>query len=211
MIKEIRAAAGISSSQIMYEYMLVAAPGGEAEEKVVQEKEQFCRQYHQPGKPGRPHIMVASFLAHDEMEDTLLRWLQRISGEQKGFAVTLDNYGGFPPHTIFLRVLELQKFRTLADQLRPIDFYIKSNGCPPARFITYPYLGIARELAAPVYEKAMEEYRHKVFQASFQLTELLLLRRQYAGDACRQVAVLRLQPGDQRLFAGPRQRSLSGR
>jgi len=181
--------------QGLYEYLLVGSPDKEVYNKIMEEKEHFSRQYrHNTASKTKPHITVSNFLARDEMEDTLIRWLQRILGDQESFPVTLNNYSGFPPHTVFLRVQDPQPFKDLAIQLKPIDFYIKSNQCPPAKFITHPHLSIARKLTAVTYEKAINDYARKIFHESFELTELVLLRRQHQYDPCKQIAVFRLQP-----------------
>ncbi len=52
------------------------------------------------------------------MEDTLIRWIQRICNRYSSFDLTLNNYSGFPPHTIYLRVQDPEPFRELMRQLR---------------------------------------------------------------------------------------------
>lgn len=183
------------AKQGLLEYLLIAPLGQEVYDRVMQEKQTFAFTYGQEAAiSARPHITVSNFLARDEMEDTLIRWLQRIIGEQKSFTVTLDNYSGFSPHTLFLRVQDDTPFKELARQLMPIDSFIKSNECPPAKFIRYPHLSIARRLPAEIYKKAMADYAQKPFNESFQLNELVLLRRQHRHDVCKQVAIFRLQP-----------------
>jgi 2'-5' RNA ligase superfamily len=181
----------------LYEYLLIASPDKAVSQKVMEEKQQFFENYQQAiAIKTKPHITLSNFLARDEMEDTLIRWLQRIVGEQRSFPVTLNNYSGIPAHTVFLRVQDPTPFRELAIQLQPIDFYIKSNACPPVNFISYPHLSIARRLPERVYEKAIMDYAQKLFNESFEVTELVLLRRQHQYDACKQVAIFRLQPGE---------------
>jgi hypothetical protein len=178
-----------------YEYMLIAMPDSDVCNKVMEEKREFEKNYQQAALKSKPYITVSNFFARDEMEDTLIRWLQRIIGEQRSFVVTLNNYSGFPPHTVFLRVQDPSPFQELAKHLTPIDFYIKSNACPPLHF-AHPHLSVARKLPSLVYEKAIMEYAGRLFHESFTVKELLLLRREYAHEACKQVAVLRLHPGN---------------
>ncbi len=178
----------------MYEYLLIAAPDKEVYNKVMEEKQEFDRNYQQTAIRTKPHITISNFFARDEMEDTLIRWLQRIIGDQRSFAVTLNNYSGIPPDTVFLRVQDPSPFKELARQLTPIDYYIKSNACPPVHFIAHPHLSIARKLPVPVYEKAIMEYAQKMFHESFTVNELVLLRRQHQYETCKQIAILRLNP-----------------
>lgn len=184
------------SSQVsMYEYLLVAHPDETVYAQVMAEKENFSAQYKAPiaGKT-KPHITVANFLAMEAMEETLIRWMHRIISTQKKFKVTLDKYSGFANHTIYLRVQDHQPFQQLAKELKVVDQYVRSNGCPEVHLITRPHLTIARRLPENIYHAAANEYAQKNFYASFEVKELLLLRRQHQFDSCKQVNVFGLQP-----------------
>jgi 2'-5' RNA ligase len=185
-------ALGFATPQF-YEYLLVVHPAKEVYEKVEAEKERFSSDYNvSVAKSALPHITVANFLAKEEMEETVIKWMHRILSEQRSFNVELNNYSGFPPHTVYARKQEHQPFRQLAASLKVIDQYVRNNGCPPAVFITRPYLTIARRLQANVYEKAMFDYARKTFHATFIADELVLLKRQSRFDKCRQVNVFKL-------------------
>jgi 2'-5' RNA ligase len=179
----------------LIDYLLIAAPCREVMQKVMQEKEMFNKQYlRNDAVQGKPGITISNFFAREEMEDTMVRWMQRIVGEQKSFPVMLNNYSGCPPHTVFLRVQDPSPFKLVALQLKPIDSYITTNGCPPVKFVSYPHLTIARGLAAEVYERAIREYAEKEFNVSFNIERLVLLRRGNGREAGREVAVFHLQP-----------------
>lgn len=81
------------------EYLLVIYPGGEMEEKLLGEQKQFSDDYAVSVR-NKPHITVASFVAGEVMEETLIRWIQRICTHYRSFDLTLNNYSGFPPHTL---------------------------------------------------------------------------------------------------------------
>jgi hypothetical protein len=142
----------------------------------------------------KPHLLISDFVAKDEMEDTIIRWMQRILGEQKSFTTTLRNYTGFAPDSLLLPVEDTEPFRQLASRLEPIDFYIRSNACPAARFHTHPFISLARRLPSTIYEKAIREYDTKEFCATFLVKQLVLLRRQDPYDTCKQIAVFQLNP-----------------
>lgn len=181
----------------LFEYLLIVSPDKEVYNKVMEEKQCFSRNYNQPiAIKTKPHITVSNFLAWDSMEETIVRWLQRIIKEQKCFPVTLNNYSGFPAHTVFLRVQEPAPFKELAISVKAIAPYIKESNCPPAKFISNPHVSIARRLPSAVYEDAMRDYAEKDFHASFNVTELLLLKRHHQYDVCKETAVFRLQPNE---------------
>jgi 2'-5' RNA ligase len=176
-----------------YEYLLVINPVAEVYGQVMEEKQQFYNTYKEKAAiKTKPHITVANFLAKEEMEGTIIRYMHRILGAQKTFDVMLNNYSGFPPHTIYIRVQQPEPFKQLADALRAVDNYVRSNGYPAAHLITKPHVTIARRLHNNIYSKAMTDYSQKIFNASFTVNELVLLKRQNQFDACQQVTVFKL-------------------
>ena len=183
--------------QGLFEYLLIVSPDREVYDKVMEEKQCFFRSYHQQAAiKTKPHITVSNFLAWENMEDTLFRRLQHIVKEQRSFYVTLNNYSGFPSHTVFIRIQDPAPFKELALRLKAIAPYIKESNFPPARFMQYPYLSIARHLPDTVYENAIKDYSKKDFNASFNVKELVLLRRQHQYDTCKEVGIFHLQTNE---------------
>jgi 2'-5' RNA ligase len=186
----------------LFEYLLVGHPDTNVYNKIMEEKQQFYKDYQEKTAiKTKPHITVANFLASEAMEPTIIKWMQRICGAQQSFTVTFNNYSGFPPHTIYLRVQDPLPFQQLAKQLKTVDDFIRASACPPARLITKPHLSIARKLPEQVYNKAMVHYAQKTFHESFMLDELLLLRRQHQFDVCKMIQVFRLRPADSHHFS----------
>jgi len=179
------------------EYLLVIYPYGDLNDKLLDEQQQFSTDYGlQMTVRNKPHITVAAFQAGEAMEDTLIRWIQRICHRHRSFDITLNNYSGFPPHTIYLRVQDPQPFRELMQQLRAIDDFIRSSGCPPVNLVNRPYLSIAGGLTEQLYNKAMPDYSQKTFHGSFRVEELILLKREHSFDPCKTVNVFRLPAPD---------------
>jgi 2'-5' RNA ligase len=179
----------------LYEYLVVAHPDATVNKKVMVEKETFTNEYDQKiAVKTKPHITVASFAAREAMEETIVRYTQRICSQLHSFEVSLNNYSGFPPHTIYLRVQNPQPFKQLAKELKVVSSYISSCSCPPAKLITNPHLSIARSLPETIYLKAMMDYSQKTFHETFMVNELVLLRRSNQYDTCKIIHVFRLQP-----------------
>lgn len=178
-----------------WEYLLVAHPDADVYARVMQEKQYFSTTFKTAiAAKTKPHITVANFLAVEPMEETIIRWMHRIISSKKSFRVTLDRYGAFRPHTIYLRVQDHAPFQQLAKELQVVDEYIRGYGCPEMRLITNPHLTIARKLQQETYSEAVVMYAEKSFHASFDVKELVLLRRQHQFDSCKQVNVFGLQP-----------------
>lgn len=187
-------ATGLQS--LRFEYLLIASPGREVYERVMEIKNAFAGKYNQPlAAKTKPHITVSNFVAMERMEDTLIRWMQRAVAEQENFIVQLNNYSGFPGRAIFLRVQNPDPFRELAWRLKVIASYIKEYHCPPPKFVNHPHMSIARSLSPELFEKAIWEFAQKDFAATFNVKELLLLRKQYGNyyEKYREVAVLNLR------------------
>ena len=181
------------------EYLLVIYPYGELHDQLLDEQQQFATEYglgygSQTSSRNKPHITIAAFQASEVMEETLIRWIQRICYRHRSFDITLNNYSGFPPHTIYLRVQDPKPFRELMQQLRAIDDFIRSSGCPPVNLVNRPHLSIAGGLTEQVYNKAMPDYSRKTFHESFQVNELVLLKREHSFDPCKTVNIFRLLP-----------------
>src|SRR5215203_1792721 len=110
----------------MWEYLLVAHPSKEVTKKILDEKEFFNDKYENDYKL-YPHITIANFVAKEAMEATFIRWMQNICNLHKSFTVTLNNYSGFPSSGLYLRVLDAEPFKRLANALRIVDGFMESN------------------------------------------------------------------------------------
>ena len=186
----------------LLEYLLVAHPDIPVGHKIELEKEYFAKEYHTViAKKTRPHFTIANFMASEAMEPTMGKWMQHVIGSQQSFPVTLNNYSGFPSHTVYLRVQDPAAFQELAKQLKPVNDYIRNSDCPPVKFVAKPHLTIARRLTENVYNRAMAEYAQKAFRESFMVEELVLLRRQHQFDPCKTIQVFKLKPAAADLFS----------
>lgn len=182
----------------LYEYLLVVNPDAAVQDKVLAQKQEFYEEYHEKAAlRSGSHIIVASFLAREAMEDTLIRWIQRICDQQPPFLVTLNNYSGFPPHTIYLRVQDPLPFLQLTQKLKAVDELVRSSSCPPVRLIAKPHLSIAPRLPEPVYTRAMFSYSQKTFHETFMVNDMRLLRRAHQFDHCKTINVFPFAPGGQ--------------
>jgi hypothetical protein len=114
----------------------------------------------------------------------------------ESFVVTLNNYGGFPPATIFVRIQDHQPFRSLASKLQVIDEYIQSNSCPPAKFYNKPNLRIGEQPAESEYSQALSHYSQQDFHEDFVISELVLMKSRNVFEQLKQVNLFRLYPQD---------------
>ncbi|MDQ6843362.1 MAG: 2'-5' RNA ligase family protein [Bacteroidota bacterium] len=184
-----------TSAHGCHEYLLIVKPAKEINEKLIAEKQVFYDDYKEKNAiESIPQIAVASFLAKEGMENTVIRWMQKICSKQHSFSVTLNNYSGFPPDTIYLRIQNVNPFLQLAKELSVVNAYLNSSSCQPVLFTPKPHINIAGKLPKEVFFKALIQYAHKSFHESFLVNELLLLKRRDEHDEFKTVIVFALQP-----------------
>ena len=181
---------------VVKEYQLVIHTETSVSEQIARQKIDFATEYRLSIDQQVPEgIVIAKFLAKEEMEETLLRWMQRILCATKTFRLSLNNYGGLPGvNAIVLRVQDHQPFRQLAKELKVIDELVRSNGLPKAQLFAMPHLAFAPALTKSLYDKALMDYSKKEFHASFDVKEMILTKKTNQFDGGRQVSIFRLQP-----------------
>ena len=186
---------GISHAIHFSEYLLVAHPGVDLHNKILGEQEYFSMHYlERTAIKMKPHIELASFQAREEMEPTLIRWMHRIISQQQAFSCTLNNFSGFPPDTLYLRIPEPQAIKRIAAELEQLNDYVTTNNCPAICINTKPMVSVAKKLTESNYLRAMLDFSQRSFHEIFEVNELLLLRRSHAFDGYKQVNKFVLQP-----------------
>jgi len=173
-----------------FEYLLVASPDAAVMEQVIAEKDFFSAHFNKRiAARTKPHITIANFMAAEEMEPAVIRYMHRVISAHTSFKVTLDQYGAFRPHTIYIRVQDHQPFHELARGLKAVDQFMQGYGCAKMKLVDHPHMTVARRLDPITYRDAISVYAQKTFNASFEVKELLLLKRRDQFDACRMVNV----------------------
>lgn len=180
------------------EYLLVAYPDQAVLEKIAAEKALFNETYRiRPKSSIKSHIVLTSFLAAEGIEGTLIRWLQRICSLEHEFRLTLNNYSGYPTHSIFLRVPDASPIQQFVAQLNAMKDFVQPG---PGGFFRRPHLPIASKLPTGIYEQALNEYSRKLFHESFYVKELVLLKRRDSFESLKTVQVFGLLPANNDLF-----------
>lgn len=179
----------------LYEYSLVVRPTAAISSKIEEARSSFNGDAI-PDRDAREnsYIRIANLIARPDMESTISRWMRKICVLRPQFQVTLNNYGGIPPHTVYLRVMDPNPFHQLVRELKVIDEFIRSNGCPATEFFLRPFISIARRMRSDTYEKVVNFFAHQTFSESFPVNELVLLKRKDPFDEYRVLEVFGLQP-----------------
>lgn len=186
---------------LTWEYALVVVPDEAVQTQLNTEKNYFFTAYGlEASQQSTLHITVTNFSAREEMESTLMRWIQRVCNNHPRFVTTLNNFSGLPSHTVYLRIQNHQPFKELVDRLKAIGDFIQSNDCPPIRLVSTPYITIANGLHHEIYEKAIKDYSGRLFHASFSVNSLLLMKRKHSSEVFQQVSFFPLAAQPNNLF-----------
>jgi hypothetical protein len=182
------------------EYKLVIYPDAVVYEKIMAEKQRFFMNYGVENVTKTfPYIMVAGFYAGEGMEETLIRWIQRICSQRNSFDVILNNYSGFPQHSIYLRLQNPQPVQQLTGQLKMLDNHVHAMASNTIDRI--PHIALASELPETVYHESLPVYSRKTFRAHFMATELVLLGRDHPFAAPKTINVFRFLPANHKSYS----------
>ncbi len=183
-----------ASGIVLNSYQLMAYPDAATGAGIKAEQQYLVRRY-QTRMPEQPSgILVAQFMAREEMESTLIRWMHRIISTQMSFQVSMSGFGALSSGQVYLRVQEQQPFQELATALQVIDQYVRSYDCPPVKRYTHPYLPLTEKIADHLFGELANEYASRKTDISFEVKELLLVRRSHEQATGRQINLFRLQP-----------------
>jgi len=189
------------SSYGVQEYLLVINPNNIVNEKIETERKLFKNNYNSGLSVGaHPHISIAAFLAKEEMEEELILLIQRVCNRHNSFNVSLNDFSGLRPNTIYIKVKNPKPFKDLKTSLKLVDDFLKEEGCLPIKYSGKPHLTVARKIVEHVYRIAIQEYGSRSFKELFLASELVLLKRDSQIDKCKTVGVFELLPESKNLF-----------
>lgn len=135
-----------------------------------------------------PVITFGLFTATESMEDTLIRWMERVCSSAS-LEVSLNNYGALPPQTLLLRIQD-NPFARIFREMESIRNYITSSACEVS-WIARPFMKMAR-VQVNEFDRVMASFARKSFHESFEVEEILLLRHE--AGAMRTINIFRLPP-----------------
>jgi 2'-5' RNA ligase len=168
------------------EYMVVLSPHEDLRNRITNLKKEFNAKF-QPDQSfvGKPHVMLAQFTVWQMMEEKIVNRLKVIAMGKPPIKVTLENFGSYPSHTIFINVTTKVPIQQIVKEMRSFKRLMKSPEKDPY-FNEDPHITIARKLKPDQFEKSWLAYSHRNFKGSFIADGMLLLKR-YQGDKAYQI------------------------
>ncbi len=122
----------------------------------------------------KPVLELLHFYARAEMEDTLLRWMQRICGQSVAFDLVFNNYGSRPDMPLYLRVTNGTALQSLAASFHLLDGWLKSNGMAAVRPSPTPWLPLVKRLVVKDARAFLLDFSSRLMYAVLRVEELVL-------------------------------------
>ncbi len=139
-------------------------------------------------------IPIAKFEATDRMEDTLIRWTQRICMQQPTLPIAFNNFGAFPPNQVYLRVQDAAMIKKLVGKLRAVDTYLSGYDHPPLESVNRICMPLFPQLTTmEAYEMAQKIARCE-FNATTHVSQLCL--QKLKGQQWQTIQSFSLATGD---------------
>ena len=153
------------------QYELVVFPEGAGGERV----QQLAAELRAGAAGGeKPRILLGTFVAKEAMEETLIRWIQRVCRLQQRFRVSLEGPLAHPAGGWHLRVRDQWPFGRLAEGLAVIDPYLVSCGGRPAAWHRIPHCRLSEQ--PPEKTRAIPGAAAADFEAAFWVHSIVLLK-----------------------------------
>ncbi len=161
-------------------YFIAIVPPEHLLSQIQDLKKSIYEEYGTKGALRSPgHITLhMPFSWEEDKEDKLISSLQNFSFE-KEFQIILSGFSCFEPRVVFINVLENDLLSQMQHQLVK---YVKQNlqlfnQADDMRGF-HPHVTVAfRDLKKPLFYKMWEEYKNKIFDATFTCNDICLLKQ----------------------------------
>lgn len=164
---------------MLQKYFIAIVPPEPLLSQIQELKKSIFETYGTKGALRSPgHITLhMPFSWDDEKEDKLISTLQNFSFE-KEFQISLSGFSCFEPRVIFINVMENDSLFQLQQQLvryakQKLQLFNQSDDMRGF----HPHVTIAfRDLKKPLFYKIWDDYKTKIFDATFICKDICLLK-----------------------------------
>ncbi|AHF17425.1 2'-5' RNA ligase family protein [Niabella soli] len=165
-------------------YLLLLEPGEELSGRIRQEKQLFYDKYKaEEAIRGKPHITLVSYTQYEGAEERIRKKFRNTAVAWSPFGVELMNYGIFPSHTIYIKVVSRTGIQQLVKSIRTeTQAMLKLDNDNKPHFILEPHITLARRLKPWQYESGWLEYNNKNFRGKFIAAQMTLLKKTAPDD-----------------------------
>ena len=163
-------------------YFIAIIPKRELREKITAFKQDFAKRFNSKyALRVFPHITLkAPFKFSPDMHEELLRWFNDLHILQKQFSIQLKNFGAFENKrnpVVFVQPIITKELQSLQQQLISSFNSVFPGNIHPTDLDFHPHMTIAyRDLSFEMFKQAWNEYKHKSFNATFEVDAIYLLQ-----------------------------------
>lgn len=159
------------------EYRLVVPLPEAIQEKVLAVRKTLHERYKvKPPFELKPSLTILRCHGFDRGEARLMEKLQHAALQTAPFRVELEDYAGYPSHTIYINVLTKSPFNELCKELKKYRWLMQVPQHEPF-FINEPHLIVAQRLKPKEFTSLWQECEHRQFSGRFFADAMLLLKR----------------------------------
>ena len=161
-------------------YFIAIIPPSPILEDAMELKNYFKEKYNSKASLNSPpHITLhMPFQWKEEKENVLLERLASFAQQHPSFEMSLSNFGCFDPRVIFMDVAKNETLEGLQKELR--RFCKRELNLFNANYkehAYHPHITLAfRDLRKSEFVEAWEEFRVRKFNATFQVSSIVLLK-----------------------------------
>ena len=168
----------------LFAYLLVILPDDWVAAETMKFKHYFKDVYGcSKALSMKPHFTLSKFVQSDKMEQAIVDHLEKFTRSIKPFDLLLSGFGHFPPHTVYINILNPSPVVDMVENIKSAFKHILT-GTEQYKpiFVTKPHLTIARGMKDSQHERAWQEWENKKFEASFKVEEVVLLKKAIQHD-----------------------------
>jgi len=163
-------------------YFIALIPKRELREKITTIKQDFATRFNSSkALKVYPHITLkAPFKLPADAHDKLLNWFNNLQIQQNKFSIGLKNFGAFPNKkspVVYIHPIATPSILRLQNKIM-IGFIENISDMVDKSDLGYkPHCTVAyKDLSPEMFAKAWEEYKHKSFDATFEVDAFFLLQ-----------------------------------
>ncbi|MGV3658118.1 MAG: 2'-5' RNA ligase family protein [Chitinophagaceae bacterium] len=165
------------------EYRLVVPLPEALQQKVLSVRQTLHQKYGvKPTFELKPSLTLLRCHAFEKGEPRLLEKLQQVALQTAPFKVELEDYAGYPTHTIYINVMTKSPFNDLCKELKKSKWLMQVPQHQPF-FINEPHLMIAQRLKPKEFTNMWNECEQRQFTGRFIADAVLLLKRSEQNKA----------------------------
>ncbi|MFT4095279.1 MAG: 2'-5' RNA ligase family protein [Niabella sp.] len=162
------------------EYLLLIEPRKDLGDMMMKIRQEFCDKYKCPEAiMGKPHLTLVNYAQYTTFESRICQRLRTLSLQTAPFSIELEDFGSFPTHTLFIKVVTKMAIQNLVKKMRTqLQGMMQPDKDNKPHFIMEPHITISRRLKPWQYEQGWLEYSNKRFSGRFIATGMILLRKE---------------------------------